>query len=97
MKYLNLEMPNILSCKCLPSDSMVKNMPANAGDMGLISGSGKFFGEGNSNQFQYSSWEILWTEEPGGSSDYMATVHVVTRESDMTEQPTNLPYVPKFQ
>ena len=61
---------------------MVKNMPANAGDVGLISGSGRFSGEGKSNQFQYSSWEIPWTEEPGGSSDYMATVHVITRESD---------------
>ena len=23
-------------------------------------------GEGNGNPLQYSSWNILWTEEPGG-------------------------------
>ena len=45
---------------------MVKNMPDNVGDVGLISGSGRFSEEGNSNQLQYSSWEIPWTEEPGG-------------------------------
>ena len=33
---------------------MVKNPPANAGDVGLIPGSGKFSGEGNDNPLQYS-------------------------------------------
>ena len=32
-----------------PGDSVVKNPPANAGDMGLISGSGRSPGEGHSN------------------------------------------------
>ena len=32
--------------------SVVKNLPANAGDMGLIPGSGKSPGEGNGNPFQ---------------------------------------------
>ena len=39
---------------------VIKNPPANVGDirdMGLISRSGRSFGEG---------WIILWTEEPGG-------------------------------
>ena len=48
---------------------MVKNMPANAGDlrdMGSIPGSGRSPGEGNGNPLQYSSWEMPWTEEPGG-------------------------------
>ena len=43
----------------------VKNPPVNAGDVGLIPGSGRSLGEGNS----YSSilaWRIPWTEEPGG-------------------------------
>ena len=35
-------------------DSVVKNLPANAGDMGLIPGSGRFLGEGNGNPHQYS-------------------------------------------
>ena len=32
---------------------MVKNPPANAGNVGLISGSGRTPGEGNGNPFQY--------------------------------------------
>ena len=56
---------------------MVKNLPANVGDMGLIPGLGRSPGEGNSNLLQYSlekamaphsstlAWKIPWTEEPG--------------------------------
>ena len=39
--------------KRLPSFSVVKNLPANAGDAGSIPGSGRS-GEGNSNPPQYS-------------------------------------------
>ena len=44
---------------------MVKNPPANAGDPGLISGSGRSPGEGHGSPFQYSCLEnsIPWTEE----------------------------------
>jgi len=45
---------------------MVKNPPANAGDLDMISGSGRSPGEGNGNPLQYSCLEISWTEEPGG-------------------------------
>ena len=48
---------------------MVKNPHANSGDVGdagLIPGSGRSPGGGNSNPFQYSSWKIPWKEEPGG-------------------------------
>ena len=34
--------------------SVVKNVPANVGDMGSISGPGRCPGEGNSNPLQYS-------------------------------------------
>ena len=44
---------------------MVKNPSADAGDAGSIPGSGRYPGEGNGNPLQYS-WEISWTEEPGG-------------------------------
>ena len=37
-----------------PSASVVKNMPANAGDGGLIPVSGRSPGEGNGNPLQYS-------------------------------------------
>ena len=48
-----------------PSGSVVKNPPANAGDMGSISGSGRSPGEGNGNTCQYSCREIAQPEEPG--------------------------------
>ena len=35
-----------------PGISVVKNLPANSGDAGLIPGSGKFPGEGNCNPLQ---------------------------------------------
>ena len=34
--------------------SVVKTLPANAGDVGLIPGLGRFPGEGNGSSFQYS-------------------------------------------
>ena len=45
---------------------MVKNPPANAGDMGSIPGSGRFSGEGNGNPSSILAWDIPWTKEPGG-------------------------------
>ena len=36
---------------------MVKNLPANAGDMDSIPGLGRYFGGGNDNPFQYSCLE----------------------------------------
>ena len=37
--------------------SVAENLPASAGDVGLIPGSRRFPGEGNSNPFQYSCLE----------------------------------------
>ena len=37
-----------------PGESVVKNLPANAGDPGLIPGSGRSPGEGSGNPLQYS-------------------------------------------
>ena len=49
---------------------VVKNLPANAGDVaraaGSAPGSGRSPGGGNDNPLQYSCLEIPWTEEPGG-------------------------------
>ena len=47
---------------------MVKNLPANAGDikdMGSIPGSGKSSGEGNGNPLQHS-WKMNGMEDPLG-------------------------------
>ena len=40
-----------------PCSLVVKNLPANAGDMGLIPGLGRSLGEGNGNSLQYSCLE----------------------------------------
>ena len=45
--------------------SVVKNLPANARDMGSIPGPGRSLGVGGSNPLQYSCLENPWTEEPG--------------------------------
>ena len=49
-----------------PGGTSVKNPPANAGDLGSISGSGRSPGEGNGNHSSILAWRISWTEEPGG-------------------------------
>ena len=48
---------------CFPGGSVVKNPPANAGDVGSIPGSERSPGEGNGNPLQY--YRISWTEEAG--------------------------------
>ena len=45
---------------------MVKNPPANAGETGLLPGSGRSGGQGNGNHSSILAWEIPRTEEPGG-------------------------------
>ena len=59
---------------------MVKNLPANAGDMGLIPGLRRFPGEGDSNQLQYSC-----LGNPMDRRAWPATVYGVTNESDTVE------------
>ena len=57
-----------------PGGSVVKNLPANAGDPGLIPGLGRSPGVGNSNPLQYSCLE--------NSTDrgaWRATVHGIKR------------------
>ena len=63
---------------------MVKNLPANAGNVGLIPESGRSPGEGNGNPLQHSC-----LENPMDRGVWWATVHGVTKESDMTEQLNN--------
>ena len=62
---------------------MVMNLPASAGDLGSISGSGRSPEEGNGGPLQYSAREISWTEEPGGPQS-MGSQKSWTRLSDGT-------------
>ena len=48
-----------------PGGSVVKNLPASAGDSGSISGLGRSPGEGMATHSSILVWEILWMEEPG--------------------------------
>ena len=58
---------------------MVKNPPANAGDMDLIPGSERSHRGGNGNPLQYS-----YLENPMDRGAWQTTVHVVAKESDVT-------------
>ena len=62
---------------------MVKNLPANAGDIGdvgLIPGSGRSLGEGKGNSLQCSCLGNLMDR-----GAWQAAVHGVEKESDMTQ------------
>ena len=54
---------------------MVKNPPANTGEVGLIPGSGRSPGEENGNLFQYSC-----LGNPMDRGVWQATAHGVTKE-----------------
>ena len=58
-----------------PGDSVVKDLPVKAGDVGLIPGLGRFPGEGNSNLLQY-----YCLGNPMDKGAWWATVHGVTKE-----------------
>ena len=52
-----------------PGGLVVKNLPTDAGDAGLIPGSGR-----RKEMATHSSslpWEIPWTEEPGGLQSWL--------------------------
>ena len=63
-----------------PGGSVVKNLPSNAGNMGLIPESGRSPGEGNDNPLQYTCLENSMDREA-----WQATVYGLAKESDMTE------------
>ena len=62
-----------------PGGPVVKNPPANAGDVGLTPGLGRSPGVGNGNPLQYSC-----LGNPMDRGAWWATVRGVTKESDMT-------------
>ena len=59
----------------------MKNLPANAGDTGSVSGFGRSPGEANGNPLHYSC-----LGNPTDRGVWQATVHVVRKESDTTER-----------
>ena len=57
----------------LPTRSVVKNLPANAGDAGSIPELGRSPGGGNDRQSSILVWEISRTEELGGLQSIRVT------------------------
>ena len=57
---------------------MVKNPPVNAGDVGLIPGSGRSAGEGNGNPLQYPC-----LGNPMDRGAWWATVHRVAKSQTL--------------
>ena len=73
----------IMTCKCFPGSSVVKNPLANAGaigDMALIPGLGRSLGGRNDNPLQCSC-----QDNPMDRGAWWTIVHEVAKESDMTE------------
>ena len=62
----------------LPCGSVVKSLPATAGDVGLVPESGGSPGRGNGDPLQYSG-----LGKPLDRGAWRATVHGVTKELDM--------------
>ena len=73
---------NCLFIRGFPGGSDGKESSYSAGDLGLIPGSGRSPGEGNSNPLQYAC-----LENPMDRGAWRATVHGVTK-TDTTEQRT---------
>ena len=67
-----------------PCSSVEKKLPANAGGMGSIPGSGRSPGEENGNPVQYSC-----LGNPMDRRAWQATVHAVTKQLDTTQQLNN--------
>ena len=84
------KMLNITNYWAFLGGSASKESAFSAGDVGLIPGSGRSPGEGNSYPFQYS-----YLKNSMDKGDWRTTVHGVAKsqtrgckELDMTEQPT---------
>ena len=69
-----------------PGDSVAKNLPANAGDAGLIVGLRRYPGEGNGNPLQYS-----FLENSVDRGAWKATVYAVVKSQ--TQLSTCTPYI----
>ena len=65
---------SVISLKGFPGGLVVKNLPANAGDAGLIPGLGRSPGGGNGNPLQYSC-----LGNPMDRGAWWAAVHEVTK------------------
>ena len=68
---------SVIKNPCFPGSSVVRNLPANAGGVGSILGSGRNSGEGNGNPVQYSC-----LGNPMDIETWWATIGGVAKESN---------------
>ena len=78
---LERTIPEYKGLLSFPGGRVGKESACNAGDLGLIPGSGRSLGKGNGNLLQYSCLKIPWTGEPGGR-----TTHGDGKQLNMTGQ-----------
>ena len=81
----------ILAPKGFPGGSEVKACACNAGDLGLIPGSGSSPGEGNGNPLQYSC-----LENPKDGGVWWAKVHGVAKSQTQLSDFTSLRFGSKW-
>ena len=86
MKCIKI-MESLTSIMGFPGGSEGKVSACNAGDLGLIPGSGRSPGEGNGNPLQYSC-----LENPMDGRVWWATVHRVAKSQTRLSQQLNLTY-----
>ena len=67
--------------RSFPGGSVVKNLPANAGDLSSIPGLGRSLGEGMATHSSILAWRTPWTEEPGRLQS-MGSQKIQTKLSD---------------
>ena len=72
---------------------VVKNPPANAGDVGSVLGWARSPGIGNINPLRILAWKTSWTEEPNGLQS-MGPQRV--GQDRVTEHSTWLSRIPKY-
>ena len=78
--YISISIPVFKTYAASHMALAVKNLPANAGDVGLIPGLERSPEEGNGNPFQYSC-----LEKSMDRGAWLAIAHGVTKSSDTTE------------
>ena len=81
----------MLRLTSFPGGSLVKNPPANAGELGVISGLGISPGGGNGNPFQYSR-----LGNPMDRGAWPATVHRVAVKHKSAIEHARMHYYPQF-
>ena len=78
----NLQMSWVWTSSLQKGGSVVRNLPINVGDAGLIPGSEDPLEKEMATHSSILAWEILWTEDPGGPQ-----CHKRVRHDLATKQP----------